>query len=118
MRPEGIGRPGSLIASTWRSNQSLQAWLVPQTSGPASNTPDTMIGHRPEAGPAKDMTPQANAHIGANQVIGFKSSRTTLGLGSRIAAAVTAFSITRRLRRPRTNRPGHAGAVLHTGFVG
>ena len=39
MRPDGMTRFGSLIASTWRSNQSLTAWLVPQISGPARSMP-------------------------------------------------------------------------------
>ena len=41
MRPDGIGRCGSLMASTWRSNQSFTAWLVAHTSGPASSTPSS-----------------------------------------------------------------------------
>ncbi|MFM8680006.1 MAG: UbiA family prenyltransferase, partial [Alphaproteobacteria bacterium] len=40
-RPIPSGRWGSLIASTCRSNQSLTAWLVAQTRGPASRTPST-----------------------------------------------------------------------------
>ena len=39
MRPEGMGRVGSLMASTWRSNQSLAAWLLAQTIGPDSAMP-------------------------------------------------------------------------------
>ena len=35
MRPEGIGRCGSLMASTWRSNQSFDAWL--QAALPAND---------------------------------------------------------------------------------
>ena len=45
--PTGIGRFGSLMASTWRSNQSLTAWLVAHTSGPASTTPES---DRPASG--------------------------------------------------------------------
>src|SRR5579875_2139179 len=76
MRPEGIGRSGSLIASTWRSNQSFTAWLVPQTSGPESRMPPATSAQRPPTGALADTTPQPNAHIGANQVTGLSSSST------------------------------------------
>ena len=46
MRPDGMGRFGSLMASTWRSNQSLTAWLVPHTSGPASRMPASTSAQR------------------------------------------------------------------------
>src|SRR4051794_32722125 len=68
MRPDGIGRSGSLIASTSRSYQSLAAWLVAHTSGPASATPVRIAGHRPPTGTPDETTPQPNAHIGANQL--------------------------------------------------
>lgn len=77
MRPEGIGLWGSLMASTWRSNQSLTAWLLAQTSGPASRTPVTITSHRPSGDTPDAITPQQNAHIGGNHVIGFSNSATT-----------------------------------------
>src|SRR5512145_891458 len=81
MRPEGIGRCGSLIASTWRSNQSFTAWLVAQTIGPASSTPTATRAQR-SAQLCPDATaPQAKAHIGGNQVIGLSSSATAEGAG-------------------------------------
>ena len=81
MRPLGIGRCGSLIASTWRSNQSFTAWLVAQTSGPASSTPVATIAQRPSSGTPEETTPQPKAHIGGNQVIGLSSSATADGAG-------------------------------------
>ena len=57
----------------------MTAWLVAQTSGPASATPTAAATQRAEA--PLDTAPQANAHIGANQVIGFSSSRTADGFG-------------------------------------
>lgn len=81
IRPEGIGRSGSLMASTWRSNQSLTAWEVPHTSGPASSTPPATNHQRPSS-PAPDETaPHMKAHIGGNQVIGLRSSSTSPGRG-------------------------------------
>ena len=80
-RPEGIGRFGSLIASTWRSNQSFTAWLVAQTKGPASITPARTKVHLESGETPEETMPQAKAHIGANHVIGFNSSRTAAGLG-------------------------------------
>jgi hypothetical protein len=55
-RPEGIGRFGSLIASTCRSHQSLAAWLIPQTTGPARSTPSA-TSHQASPGqtPAETM---------------------------------------------------------------
>ena len=82
MRPEGIGRSGSLMASTSRSYQSLAAWLVAQTSGPASTHADE--GPEPmrrRVATPEDTTPQPNAHIGGNQVIGFNNSSTAAGAG-------------------------------------
>ena len=76
MRPEGIGRFGSSMASTWRSNQSFTAWLLAHTIGPASTTPTTMIGQRPSAGTPEATAPQPKAHIGGNQVIGLSNSVT------------------------------------------
>src|SRR3954447_23384552 len=81
MRPEGIGRFGSLMASTWRSYQSLTAWRVAQTRGTASTTPAAIIVHCPCGDWPEETTPQAKAHIGANQVIGFRSSTSALGAG-------------------------------------
>ena len=81
MRPDGMGRCGSLMASTWRSNQSFTAWLVAHTSGPASSTPSTISGQRPASGTPEATTPQAKAHIGGNQVIGLSNSATADGAG-------------------------------------
>ena len=81
MRPDGIGRCGSLIASTSRSYQSLTAWLVAQTSGPASRMPATATGQCCGSATPDETTPQPNAHIGGNQVIGLKSSRMAEGAG-------------------------------------
>src|SRR5664279_2501035 len=81
MRPDGIGRCGSLMASTWRSNQSFTAWLLAQTMGPARAMPTTMIHQRPSAETPEATTPQAKAHIGGNQVIGFSSSATADSAG-------------------------------------
>ena len=55
---------------------------MPQTKGPASNTPMTITSQRSSAGAVLDTTPHAKAHMGANQVMGFNSSRTALGAGS------------------------------------
>jgi hypothetical protein len=94
MRPEGIGRRGSLIASTWRSNQSLMAWLLPQTNGPASTMPATRKPQRSDNGTPEDTTPHMNAHIGGNQVTGFNSSRTSRGRGTRrIGSGIVTASI-------------------------
>ena len=62
------------MASTWRSNQSLAAWLVAQTNGPASATPSKARPHLPSIATPEATTPQANAHMGGNQVMGLKSS--------------------------------------------
>src|SRR5262245_32281836 len=86
-RPEGIGRCGSLIASTSRSNQSLTAWLVAHTAGPASSTPSSTTGQRPSSGAPEATTPQPKAHIGGNQVIGFRSSAIADGAGAFMAAS-------------------------------
>ncbi len=81
MRPDGIGRFGSLMASTSRSHQSLIAWLIAQTSGPASTMPVSAMRPLARIGWPEETTPQANAHIGGNQVIGFNSSSTAEGSG-------------------------------------
>jgi hypothetical protein len=70
------------MASTWRSNQSLTAWLVAHTSGPASATPAVINSHLPSGATPEATTPQENAHIGGNHVIGFRSSATAPGAGS------------------------------------
>ena len=76
MRPDGIGRCGSLIASTCRSNQSFTAWLVAQTMGPASRMPIAISCHWPVGETPDAIAPQAKAHIGGNHVIGLSSSAT------------------------------------------
>jgi hypothetical protein len=85
MRPDGITRPGSLIASTWRSHQSLAAWLMPRTSGPARMIPTAVIAQLPEIMP-EDTAPQAKAHSGGNHVIGLRSSSTAPGAGTEVGA--------------------------------
>jgi len=82
MRPDGMGRVGSLMASTCRSNQSLTAWLVAHNSGPHSTTPVTIAGHRPCVEMPDDTTPQPKAHMGGNHVIGLSNSNTTGGVGN------------------------------------
>jgi len=82
MRPDGIGRFGSLIASTCLSYQSFTAWLVPQTSGPASSMPLIRKGQRSASETPEDTTPHMNAHIGGNQVIGLSSATIAPGAGS------------------------------------
>ena len=47
---------------------------MPQTSGPASKTPKITSHQRSANGTPDDTTPQPNAHIGANHVMGFISS--------------------------------------------
>ena len=78
-------------------SRGLAAWLVAHTSGPASATPVRIAGHRPPTGTPDETTPQPNAHIGANQVIGFKGLRTAPETGRVRAPTVrTACSMTGR----------------------
>ena len=70
-----MGRFGSLMASTWRSNQSLIAWLVPQTIGPARTTPAESAANVQDKPNPDETTPHPKAHIGANQVIGCRISK-------------------------------------------
>ena len=77
--PEGMGRSGSLMASTSRSYQSLTAWLVAQIRGPARAIPATTTVQCAGAKSPLETTPQPNAHMGANHVIGLSSSRTAAG---------------------------------------
>ena len=81
MRPEGIGRLGSLMASTCRSNQSLTAWLLAHTSGPVSTKPSASKPHCAMRSCPEATTPQAKAHIGGNQVIGLSNSATVPSAG-------------------------------------
>ena len=81
MRPDGIGRLGSLIASTSRSYQSLAAWLVAQTKGPARTIPTKATSQCPASPTPEETTPQPKAHMGGNQVMGFSSSSTAAGAG-------------------------------------
>src|SRR5512147_1215619 len=100
MRPEGIGRSGSLIASTWRSNQSLTAWLVAQTIGPASSTPTATSAQRSAQLWPEATAPQANAHMGGNQVMGLSSSATADGAGRamQLILGMTHWSVNRDLQ--------------------
>ena len=70
------------MASTWRSNQSLTAWLVAQTKGPAKAMPTTASSHLFSIGRPEATMPQAKAHIGGNQVIGLNSSVTADSWGN------------------------------------
>jgi hypothetical protein len=54
----------------------LTAWLVAHTIGPANTMPVMMIGHWPSAATPEEIAPQANAHMGGNQVMGFSNSAT------------------------------------------
>jgi hypothetical protein len=69
------------MASTWRSYQSFTACEVAQTRGPARITPAAITGHCPVGEAPEETTPQVKAHIGANHVIGFRSSMRALGAG-------------------------------------
>jgi hypothetical protein len=77
-----MGRFGSLMASTCRSNQSLTAWLLAQSKGPHNTTPAAMTGQCPASATPDETTPHPNAHIGGNQVIGLSNSSTTPGAGN------------------------------------
>ncbi len=44
--------------------------------------PATATGQRPWKAAPEETTPQAKAHIGANHVIGFSSSRSARGAGT------------------------------------
>jgi hypothetical protein len=71
------------MASTWRSYQSLTAWLAPHTAGPAKTMPATTQGQRLNSGAPDDTDPHIKAHMGANQVMGFSPSSTTDSAGAR-----------------------------------
>ena len=81
IRPDGIGLFGSFIVSTCLSHQSLAAWLIPQTTGPATITPSISKSKFSTTEIPDDITPQAKAHMGGNHVIGLRSSRTTRKFG-------------------------------------
>jgi hypothetical protein len=99
-----MGRLGSLIASTCRSNQSFTAWLVPHTIGPARITPRISAHQRCPSGTPDETTPQPKAHIGANHVIGFSNSSITgIDEGGRLGtsrASVTANAGAVSMRAP------------------
>src|SRR6476469_2762828 len=101
MRPDGMGRPGSLMASTWRSNQSFTIWLVPHTRGPVSSTPAARSSPLPPIGTPDASTPQPNAHMGGNQVIGLASASTSPADGRAGVAG------------ERTSRNMHVGYAIH-----
>ena len=77
-----MGRCGSFTASTWRSNQSFTAWLMPHTIGPASSRPASASPQRSPSGAPEDATPQPKAQTGGNQVTGLSSSSTAAGAGT------------------------------------
>ena len=89
MRPDGIGRCGSLMASTCRSNQSFTAWLVAHTKGPAKAIPMAASNHFPSIATPEATRPQATAHIGGNQVIGLNNSVTAESCGRVIECVFT-----------------------------
>jgi hypothetical protein len=66
----------------------LTAWLVAQTSGPASKMPTMISGQRPSGDTPEATTPHEKAHIGGNQVIGFSSSVTVETEGRDRTAAI------------------------------
>ena len=80
------------MASTWRSYQSFTAWLVAHTSGPASATPTTASNQRPSMDTPEATTPQANAHMGGNQVMGLNNSVTADRAGSCMGKVVPLLS--------------------------
>ena len=57
--PEGIGLLGSLIVSTCLSHQSFAAWLIPQTTGPATIIPSISKSKFSAIDAPDDITPQA-----------------------------------------------------------
>ena len=81
IRPEGIGLAGSFMASTWRSHQSLAAWLIPQTNGPERKIPTQTRGNLSIEIAPVETAPQRNAHIGGNHVIGFINSNDVAKFG-------------------------------------
>jgi hypothetical protein len=76
-----MGLCGSLMASTWRSNQSFTAWLLAQTKGPVKISPKQINNQWSDRLWPEATAPQANAHTGGNQVIGLSSSATVLKRG-------------------------------------
>jgi hypothetical protein len=70
------------MASTCRSNQSFAAWLVAQSKGPARTAPASASGQVSRIDCPDDTTPHMNAHMGANQVTGFKSVSTASSDGA------------------------------------
>lgn len=121
IRPDGMGRSGSLIPSTSRSNQSFTAWLLAQTRGPATRIPRRVTGHRESNGTPEEIAPHRNAHIGGNQVTGLKSSSTALGSGSRRRLTcnleMTDWSVKKiRHSGPKKNPRGQRSGRLGEGF--
>ena len=58
------------------------AWLMAQTSGPARMTPISATCQFAAMGTPDEITPQANAHMGGNQVIGFNSASVSANAGT------------------------------------
>ena len=79
MRPDGMGRLGSLIASTCRSNQSFTAWLAAQMAGPANTIPAKATTQWVLSEAPEETAPHMKAHMGANHVTGFNNSNTAEG---------------------------------------
>jgi hypothetical protein len=87
---------------------------VPQTSGPQSATPSRISSQRPSNGVPAETMPQPKAHIGANQVIGFNSSRTAAALGRSGVATKEAGNI---IEIPDTRWPGVQGMIELTKMI-
>jgi hypothetical protein len=61
---------------------------VAHTKGPANSTPTATSHSLPESGTPEATTPQENAHIGGNQVMGLNSSVTADNWGRDMAAHI------------------------------
>jgi hypothetical protein len=83
IRPDGMGRSGSLIASTKRSHQSLIIWLVPHTNGPVSNSPAAKKIQFWDRDAPDEITPQPKAHMGGNHVMGLDRATMSRSAGAR-----------------------------------
>ena len=85
-RPDGMGRFGSLMASTSRSYQSLTTWLVAHTKGPVRITPAMSRSQCSAMLTPEDTTPHVKAHMGGNHVMGCSTSSIAFGCGRADAA--------------------------------
>jgi hypothetical protein len=85
----------------------VAVWLIAHTNGPASATPLAASTHFGPIGCPAEITPQANAHIGANQVIGFSSSNTVAATEREAGADMAAVAADIAIRPP--HRSDHRG---------